>query len=65
MKNLDGDEDKFDKLILVDTQAIPKIVEDEDDKITQTLLFLILNTVQIAGEKIKEGWSLCFMNWKI
>jgi len=55
MKNLDGDDEKFDKLILIDTHSIPNIVEDEDEKATQTLLLLILNCVQIAGEKIKEG----------
>lgn len=55
MKNLDGNEEKFDKLILVDNQNIPKPVEEDGDKATQTLLLLVLNCIKIAGGRVLEG----------
>lgn len=57
MKNLDGNEEKFDKLILVDKHNIPKPVEDDEDKATQALLLLVLNCIQIAGGRIVEGMN--------
>jgi hypothetical protein len=57
MKNLDGNDEKFDKLILVDKHNIRKPVEDDDAKAAQTLLLLVLNCIQVAGGRIQEGMT--------
>jgi hypothetical protein len=55
MKNLDGNEEKFDKLILVDKHNIPKPAEDDEDKAALTFLLLVMNCIQIAGGRVLEG----------
>ncbi|XP_059484658.1 melanoma-associated antigen B2-like [Neocloeon triangulifer] len=61
IKNLDGDDDKFDKMILIDTQSIPKYASSEEDKATLALLFLVLSCIQVSGEAIKEEDLINFL----